>query len=323
MKSCQNRTRSGVVDPVTLVVIAVFATLVVAGGGTLKSAFSIFSSDSKQKQEAVVLTTDVAATQKAQAEADAARAQAAAVQAALDAQKKERQDTAHGFVVGAQFALAKEAKPSLNVVVASTLLEDAHRAMDPLGQAQIDEMQNLVARLTSENLAIRAQAQDDLQAKQVEIDQEKVKEASLSQALEQKEVAVKTLSDTAAKLQTQTVEDSKSLAKWASDNQTLLQKVKTLTLWLLVFGAVYFVAFWVLPAAATFFPPLAPFAKAIHAAAALPAAALHKVELLASQAAHAVTQAKLEASTAAHAATTAALATVAVAAATQQPPPAK
>ena len=315
MKQCQKR---GVVDPVTLGLVLLLA-LGATGIVSLGKFKDLFNQDGKQKAQVIVLTADLQKANDAAAAARAAQAAADANRTAQDAAAAKKALVQHEDIRGVNIALAKEPAPSVNVQVAAMLAADAEKGFDPLPPAQVAEISDLVNRLTSQNVADRAAAQAKVDALQGQLSQAKADEDAAKAQAVALDAAKKKADAQAATLLQQTQEDGKSLAKWAADNRTLVQRLESFVIWASIAAALFFIIFHLLPIAAKFFPALAPIAKGVSAVVAFPLHALHSAETeyhkLAADAASVKAQAAqvaLEAEKAAHAATAATLVKVAL-----------
>ena len=296
MRTCPKR------GDVTVLVLGVLLLLDLTGvisGDKLKDRFF---NDSKQKTQVVALTKDLQ-------DAKAAQAKAADAQAAADDARTRKEHLQHENVHGAVLALANEKNPSIPVQVAAVFATNADNSFDPLAPSEIAQVTDLVGKLVSQNAADRAAANVELQTLEGQLSQAKAQQAQLETQLAVEKATSSSLLD-------KTVADSKSLAAWAADNASLVQRLKSFVIWASVFAGLFFLVFHVLPALAKFYPPLAPFAKALSGLVAFPLHALHAAETAAADAAHAVTQASLATTQAqlasvqaAHAATQAALVT--------------
>ena len=217
-----------------LVLLLVLGATGVVSADKLKDLFT--PSNTKQKAQVVVLTADVNSANAALAKAQAAQASADANQKAIDAAAKAKQESQHQLVRGTGLALQKEKDPSIYVQVAAVLNSDADQSFDVLPSDKTTQIVALVDELTSADKAKVAEANEQLSAIQGQLASEQAKERSL----EAQQVVLTQARDSnaalASSLQTKTADDAKSMAKWAADNQTLLQKVKAFVLWTSIFG---------------------------------------------------------------------------------------
>lgn len=304
-----------------LVVVLLIAGLFVTGTVSVAKFENLFhSNNTKQKAQVVVLTDDVSAAKKALADAQAAQAAADANQKAVDAANRAKQVSQHEFVHGTALALSKEINPSIYVQVAAVLNNDADRSFDSLPADKAAEIAALVDSLTSADKVKVLKANEQLSTLQAQLSDEQAKEHSLELQqvvlVSQKDV----LASAASALQARSADDAKSLAKWAADNQTLAQRLKSFVLWASIFCGLYFLVFYVLPALGKEFPALVPVAKTMSAVGAWPLHVLREAELEMEKLAHSATAAKLVAVASdltaeqkAHASTTAALVSVSLA----------
>jgi hypothetical protein len=200
------------------------------------------------------------------------------------------------------------------VQVAAVLNGDADSSFDALPADKTAQIVQLVDELTSADKAKVTAANEQLSALSAQLQTEQAKERSLEAQQASLITSRDALASQASTLEAKAADDSKSLAKWAADNQTLVQKLKSFVLWASIFSGLYFVVFYALPALGKEFPALAPISKAVAAVGAWPLHVLREAELEVEKLAHAATVAKLTAAATAltaeqtaHASTTAAL----------------
>lgn len=288
-----------------IVIIAIVA-LVLTGGVSVAKFTNLFhSNDTKQKQTTTLVASDIT-------DAQAAAKKAAEAQAALDAANKAKQQAIHESVRVAKTALESEKAPTMAEGIALTFVDKADAGFDdPLSTTDANEASTIFLQLSAQNAADRAAGQAKADALQLKLD-------SANKSVRDSQTANDQTKGLLDKALLKAQDDDKSLVKWAADNQTLAQRIKQFILWASIFGVLYFLVFWLLPAVGKEFPAFAPLAKAVAAVGAWPMHVLREAELEVVKLAHEATQAKLAVTTAAlsseqaaHAATTATLVKVA------------
>lgn len=295
---------------VAALVIILVGLLAVPAYHVVKDVEGIFNPDAKAKTEVTQLVATQKQEQVVQTKVDTDNDKIIAAKTATISTMQVKEDNVHQLVTGVGYSLAKEKNPSVNVQVASVLNSDADHALDPISAAKAKEMQDLVDRLTSQNAIDKAAAQQQLD--------------QITDKLTQANTQIVNLNTQVVSLNNDKAQDvvqlngfkakvtgyETSLTKWASDNASLLAKIKNLTMWLIILGAVFFIIHWALPLVAAANPAVAPVAKFLSSIIAWPLSELHKAEKAIvsagwadAKAALAKIEAALEAEKTAHAAT--------------------
>ena len=220
----QNRRRAvALVDD--LVILAVVCGL----GFGLVQARKLFA-PAKPKAEIQQTDAAVAAAQKAAEDARRAAAElsqkldaATKAQAEKDAAEKARQQSAAGFVAGAQLALIADPAPTIQSRVAKTMVDDAAKTLDPATAAQLREMTALVRDLIAANATTSA----ELSAKEAEAaqaraaaEQAKAAAAAAGQQLQAKTAEVESLTTLTQTQATAARGLSQKIVEWSQDSVT-------------------------------------------------------------------------------------------------------
>jgi len=190
----------------------------------------------------------------------------------ITTEKDTRLKAGQKLVADTQEALATAPaaiRADLHVKAAEETIRDAAKELETvlgsLTSEQRAEVQQLVAKLTSENETIRADAERELQQVRTERDQSVQRqidaEKARSVALEQKSQAEKQL--TAA--QTEQGKAEAKLQDAAQSRDGFAMAFARFKNWVFIAVIVYVIVVFILPMLGTVFPAVAPFANAVHA----------------------------------------------------------